>query len=95
MARIPADVAMDINNYNDIRERLTSPSKVSSRSALVTSNTSSIPYHKKIEMNNNLPDKELGDLFNRFQLLYKDGNGEGNSVRKAADNGSTRNLQCV
>ena len=48
IARIPANEAIDIDNYNDIRERMTSSSKASLRSASVTFNASSIPYHKRM-----------------------------------------------
>ena len=94
MAKIPADVVIDVNDDN-IRERLFLPSKVSLRSTSVTSNTSSIPYYEKIEINNDLLDKEVRDLVDSSQLSYKDDNEEDNHVRKVANNGPTRNLQCI
>ena len=94
MAKLPSKMEMDIDS-DSIRRRSTSSSKVSSRSASVTSNALSTPYHKRMEINNDLPDKDFRDPANSSQLSYKDGNEEGNSVRKAADNGPTRNLQCV
>ena len=94
MAKIPADVMIDIDDDN-IRGRSFLPSKVSSRSTLVTSNASSIPYYEKMEINNDLLDKEVRDPVDSSQLLYKDDNEEGNPVRKAANNGPTRNLQCI
>ena len=65
---------MDINNVNDfdnIRGRINFFSKVSSRSISVFSNASSISYHERMVINNNLPDKELKKLINSSQLLYK------------------------
>ena len=59
MARIPAYKAMNINNFDNIRRRLTSLSKTSSRSPSISSTTLSILYHKKIEINNDLLDKEF------------------------------------
>jgi len=51
-------MAMDIDS-NSVRERSNFPSKESSRSASVTLNISSIPYHKRIEINNDLPDEKV------------------------------------
>ena len=95
MARIPAYEAIDVNNYDNVRERTTSPSIPSSRSTSVTSNASSIPYHEKMEINNNLPDKEIIDSIDSSQLSYQDNNGEDITVSEATDNSSTRNPQYV
>ena len=94
MAKIPADVVIDVNDDN-IRGRSFLPSKVSLRSTSVTSNASSIPYYEKMEINNNLLDKKVRDLVDSSQLSYKDDNEEDNPVRKVANNGPTRNLQCI
>ena len=48
-----------------------------------------------MEINNNLPDKDLIDPINSFQLSYKDDVREGNLVRKAANNNPTKDLQHV
>ena len=95
MTRIPANEAMDVNNYNDIRGRTTSSSKVSLRVALVTSNASSISYHERMEINNNLSDEEFRDPIDSSQLSYKGNNEEGNPVSEVTDNSLTRNLQHV
>jgi len=63
MARTLAYKAMDIDN---IRERSTSPSKMSSKSPLISSTTSSIPYHKKMEINNDFPDKKFTEPVDSF-----------------------------
>ena len=94
MARILAYKAIDVDNYNDIRGRTTS-SKLSSRSTSITSNTLSIPYYEKIEINNNLPDKKSIDPVDSFQLSYQDNNREGISISGVTDNSFTRNLQHV
>jgi len=94
MAKMPADVVIDVDDDN-IRGRSFLPSKVSLRSTSVTSNTSSIPYYEKMEINNDLLDKEVRDLVDSSKLSYKDDNEEGNPVRKAANNSPTRNLQYI
>ena len=94
MARILADIAMDINN-DFIRERSNSSSKVNSRSALVTSIASSVTYHQRMETNNGLPDEEVREPIDSSQLLYKEKNDTGNSVRKTTDTGPTRSQQHV
>ena len=48
-----------------------------------------------MEINNNFPNKESRNSINSSQLSYKDNNEEGNSVSKATDNSSTRNLQYI
>ena len=62
IARLPANMAIDVNNYNDIREKLTFPSKVSLRSTSVTSNASSILYYEKMKINNDLLCYDLKSL---------------------------------
>jgi len=95
IARTPAHKAMDINNFDDIRERLTSSSKKSFKSPSISSTTSSIPYHEKIEINNNLPDKEFTEPVNSSRLSYKDNSREGIPVSEATDISSTKNQQYV
>ena len=95
MARTLAYKTIDINNFNNIRRRSTSPSKISSRSFLIFSTTSSILYHKKIKINNDLPNEKLTEPVNSSQLLYKDNSREDISVSKVTDNSSTRNQQYV
>jgi len=69
MARTLAYEAMDIDNFNNIRERSTSPSKISFKSPSISSTTSSIPYHKKMEINNDFPDKKFTELLGTDQPL--------------------------
>jgi len=55
IAHLPSTTDMDVDNIT--RGRSTSSSKMSSKSASVVSDASSIPYHFRMEINNNLPDK--------------------------------------
>jgi len=91
MARTLAYEAIDINNFNNIRERSTSPSKMSSKSPSISSTTSSIPYHEKMEINNDLPDEKFTEPVNSFQLSYKNNSREGITVSEMTDNSSTKN----
>ncbi len=86
MARTPVSKIMNIDNYDDIRGRSTSPSKTSSRSPSISSTTSFIPYYKKIEINNNLLDKEFTEPVNSFQLLYNDNNRKDIPISEVTDN---------
>jgi len=58
MARIPSNIDIDID-IDIIRRRSNSSSKVSSRELLTYSDTSSTPYHKIIEIQNNSLDKNI------------------------------------
>ena len=79
MAFIPASKIININNYNNTRERTSSPSKASFRSV------SSQFYYEKIVLNNNLSNKEFRELVNNSQLSYKDNSKERNLIRKITD----------
>ena len=80
MAKIPSN--MDI-----IRGRLTSSSKLSLRELSTHSNASLVPYHEKIEAQNNILDEEIQEPIDSFQLFYTSLNEQRErSVSKAADN---------
>ena len=68
MAWFPAlDLAIDVdgvNNSNNVRGRSPFSSKVTSRSPSVSLSISSISYHERIVINNDLPDKELNKSIN-------------------------------
>ena len=49
----------DVDNFNNVRERSPSFSKVISRSPSVSLSTSSIPYYERMVINNDLLDEEL------------------------------------
>ena len=75
MTITPAYKTMNINNFNNIRRRSTSPSKTSSRSSLISFTTLSILYHKKIEINNNLLDEKFTEPVDSSQISYKEDSG--------------------
>ena len=90
---LPAPEVMDINNYNNVRGRKSSPSKASSRSALISSSVSSQPYHKRMVLNNDLPDEEFVEPVNSSQQSYKDKSEKINTISKATDHKSTGRQQ--
>jgi len=62
IAPLPPVVVIDIdkvNNFDNVRGRFSSSSKVSSRSTSVSSSVSSILYHERIVINNDLSDEEF------------------------------------
>ena len=70
MAKAPAYETIDINSNDDVKERTTSLENSSFRSYSVSSMASSVPYHKRMEINNNLLDKEAIEPINSSQLSY-------------------------
>ena len=94
IAHLPSATDMDIDNIT--RGRSTSSSKMNSRSISIVSNTSSILYYLRIEINNNLPDEITVEPIDSFQLSYQDDvEGGNNLVSEVADPGSTRKSQCI
>ena len=65
IANLLSEMDMDID-CNIIRGRSTSSSKVSPRNSLVILNASSISYHKRMEINNNLPDEDSRDPIDSY-----------------------------
>ena len=55
---------------------------MSLRSTLVFSAVSSIPYYERMEIKNDLPNKDIVDSIDSSQLLYKNNNNIGNFVSK-------------
>jgi len=86
---------MDMNINCNIIRRLTFSSKINLRKPSVISNTLTTLYHKRIDINNNLLDKDIQNLIDSSQLSYNNSVEKGNSVRKAADNHLSGDLQCV
>jgi len=93
MAHLPATEIINIDNYDNIRRRKSSPSKASSRSTLISLSVSSQPYYKRIVLNNDLPNKEIVEPVNSSQLFYKDKSKERNTISKATDHKFTRRQQ--
>ena len=97
MANLPPDVVMDvdkINNFDDVRRRSSSFSKVSSRSASMSSSTSTIPYPERMAANNNLLDDDKKPI-DSPRLSYKGDSQERDHVSMAADLIPPQGLQCV
>ena len=76
---LPANLAINIddyknvNNYNNAKERTSFlSSKVSLRNTSVNSKASSMEYHKRMEIQNELSDKKLIEPINNSQLSYND-----------------------
>ena len=73
---LPASSAMDIDfnknvdNFDNVRGRSPSPSRVTSRSTSVISKTSSIPYHERMEIQDDFLEEEFRELIDSSQLLY-------------------------
>ena len=63
-----------VGNFNNVRRRSSFSSKVFFRS------TSSILYHKRIVINNNLSDEEFKEPIDSSQLSYKDNSQERNCI---------------
>jgi len=85
---------MDINQNNIIRGRLTSPSNADYRSNSISSRTLSVSYHKRIEINNNLLNKEFTEPIDSSQLSYDNSNEQGNPISEATNNSTTTRKQC-
>ena len=87
MANLPSNLVMDINNcnvnnYDDVRKRPFSSSKVSSKSASVSSSASSIPYPKRMVINNDLPNDNNKEPIDSSQLPYKDNSQKGDHISR-------------
>ena len=75
---IDINTTKKVNNYDNARERSSSSSFVSSRSTSVESKASSIPYYKRIVIQNDLLDEEFKEPIDCSQLPYNN-NCQGNS----------------
>ena len=87
IANLSPDVVIDINNVNNfdnVRERFSSFSKVSFRSISISSSTSSVLYYERIVTNNDLLDNDKEPI-DSFQLSYKDSSQKRDYVSKVAD----------
>jgi len=74
-----------VNNYDDIRKRIMSPSKASLRTASMSLSVLSEPYYEKMEHFNNFSYKEFREPVNSFQLSYNNNKGKENQVSKTTD----------
>ena len=87
MTHTPASVTINIDDINSFRERSNSPSKASFRSSSVLSKASSISYFERMEIKNNLSEKNLVKPINSSQLSYNDNNSKDNFVSRMTDLG--------
>ena len=88
MNSLPSTLEIDINsinNYNDVRKRTYFLSNVSTRSMSIVSQASSLPYHERMLINNNLPDKEIIEPIDSSQLSYSGNSQERNCNSMATD----------
>ena len=83
MSVFPFKIIIDISNGNIKRRRSNLSSKSTSRSSLILSNTSSIPYYKCMEINS----KKLENInIESSQLSFADNSNSGTLVSRMADN---------
>ena len=82
---INIDITKKVNNFDSARGRSSSPSNVFSKSVLVKSKASSIPYHKRMVIQNDFPDEKLREPINCSQLLYDNNCQETSHVNMAVD----------
>ena len=59
-----------VDNYNDAREKSPFSSNIFSRSASVKSKAFSIPYYKRMVIQNDFPNEGFREPINCSQLLY-------------------------
>ena len=73
---IPASLAINIdlykkvNNFDNVRRRPPSLSRIISKSASVESKIFSIPYYKRMVIQNNFPKEEFREPIDCSQLSY-------------------------
>ena len=85
---------MDIDDIT--KGKSTFLSKMSSRSTSVVSDTSSIPYYLRMEINNDLPGEITVEPIDSSQLSYQDNvEGGSNLVSETANLGPARKSQHV
>jgi len=88
MAQLSFTIDIDVDN-NIIRIRSAFSSKFSSRELSTYSTTSFIPYHKRMEIQNNLLNKNIQESVDSFQISYVSSNGQvSNLVRETTDTSS-------
>ena len=88
MAFLPPSVVIDVNkhsvnNYDDVRRRNIFSSNISSKNIFVSSSTSSISYHERMVINNDLSNQEHIKSVNNSQLSYSS-NGQGSNQNSMA-----------
>jgi len=98
MNPLPSALEMDIdsvNSYDNVRKRTHSPSNVSTKSVSVVSQASSLLYHKRMVINNNLSDKEIMESIDSSQLSYSSDSQERNHDSVTTNPISFQGPQCA
>ena len=85
MTSYPSDVEMCGVDDGKLRGCLAISSKCSLREFLILSNTSSIPYHRRMEINNDLPEEDYTNPVDSSHLSYAGTAKVGNSVSMATN----------
>ena len=85
----------NVDNFNDVRRRRSFPNSISSRSTLVMSKAFTIPYHKRIEIQNDFSNKEFREPINSSQLSYDNKSQESYHVNIAIDPVFSQGPQCI
>jgi len=70
MTSYPSNVEMGSIDNSKLRECSVISSKCSSRESSILSNASSIPYYRRMEINNNLFEEDHTNLVNSSHLSY-------------------------
>jgi len=95
MTSYSSDIEMCGIDNSKLREHSAIFSKCSSREFSILSNTSSISYHRKIEINNELPEEDSTNLVDSSYLSYAGTTKVGSSVSPATNKKTASNSQHV
>jgi len=79
------DFNKNVDNFDNIRGRSPSSSRVTSKSTSIISKTFSIHYYERMEIQNNFPEEELRESINSSQPSYNDQHQESYYVNKTID----------
>jgi len=75
----------NVNNFDNVRKRSPSPSRVTSRSTCVVSKTFSILYYERMKIQNDFLEEELRKPINSSQLSYDNQHQEFHRVNMVID----------
>ena len=95
IAQFFSSIEMDINSNIILRRRSNLSSKANSRSSLIFSNTSFIPYHEYMELENNKSEDNIREPINSSQLFYKDNMDKDESISRVANTSSIYGKQHI
>jgi len=95
MTSYPSDIKIKGVNNSKIRRHSASPINGSLKDSLVLSNISSRPYHKRMKINNELPEVDSIDPIDSSQLSYTGTAKISSLVSQATDKKAASNSQCI